>query len=514
MAVHRPGFARAVDTAFCRPVASRMNLDLQRELRDLRSFDEPIAAIERITEIYVEGRALLKDHFDRFVGGERSGPKVDACYPYLQLEVTSLPSAGARGPLSYGAVAEPGIYGTTLTEPALFRSYYEEQIGLLIENHDAPVRVGISNRQIPFTFALEELTADLDAEGVSRLAEAFHLPDLSEIDDRIANGVRRNSRGGDRPLSLFPAERVDYSLSRLRHYTGTAPDHFQRFVLFTNYQRYVDEFVEYGRDEVMSGNSFRAFVEPGNAVSTNPRLTDLASTGTPVEKLPQMPAYHLVKDRHMGVTLINIGIGPSNAKTITDHVAVLRPHCWLMIGHCGGLRRTQRLGDYVLAHAYARLDHVLDNDLSTAVPIPAIAEVQVTLSDAVARITGLEGAEMKQRLRTGTVVTTDDRDWELRYDELAAFFNQSRAIAIDMESATIATNGFRLRVPYGTLLCVSDKPLHGEIKLPGMADAFYRERVSQHLKIGLAALDEMRDDVTRQALHSRKLRSFDEPAFR
>ena len=491
-----------------------MNHDHEGELRDLRSFDDPAAAVDRIAAIYDEGRALLKEHFDRFVGGERGGAKVDACYPYLRLEVSSVPAGGARGPLSYGAVAEPGVYGTTLTEPALFRSYYEEQIRLLIENHDVPVSVGISNRQIPFTFALEELTADLDAEALARLAEAFHLPDLSEIDDRIANGTRRDVPGGARPLSLFPAERVDFSLSRLRHYTGTAPDHFQRFVLFTNYQRYVDEFVEYGREAIGADGSFRAFVEPGNAVHTNPRLTDHPSTGTPAEKLPQMPAYHLVKDHHMGVTLINIGIGPSNAKTVTDHVAVLRPHCWLMIGHCGGLRRTQQLGDYVLAHAYARLDHVLDNDLSPAVPIPAIAEVQVTLSDAVARITGLEGAEMKQRLRTGTVVTTDDRDWELRYDELATFFNQSRAIAIDMESATIATNGFRLRVPYGTLLCVSDKPLHGEIKLPGMANAFYRERVSQHLKIGLAALEDMRGDVTRQALHSRKLRSFDEPAFR
>ena len=111
-------------------------------------------------------------------------------------------------------------------------------------------------------------------------------------------------------------------------------------------------------------------------------------------------------------------------------------------------------------------------------------------------------------------VTTDDRDWELRYDELATFFNQTRAIAVDMESGTIAANGFRLRVPYGTLLCVSDKPLHGEIKLPGMASAFYRERVSQHLQIALEAMNAMRDDVVRRALHSRKLRSFDEPAFR
>ena len=97
-------------------------------------------------------------------------------------------------------------------------------------------------------------------------------------------------------------------------------------------------------------------------------------------------------------------------KTITDHVAVLRPHCWVMVGDCGGLQHTQRLGDYVLAHAYARLDHVLDNDSPLEVPIPAIAEVQVALTNTVGNLTGLTGTEMKQRLRTGTVVSTDDRD--------------------------------------------------------------------------------------------------------
>ncbi|MCC6218103.1 MAG: AMP nucleosidase, partial [Aquabacterium sp.] len=79
-------------------------------------------------------------------------------------------------------------------------------------------------------------------------------------------------------------------------------------------------------------------------------------------------------------------------------------------------------------------------------------------------------------------------------------------------SATIAANGFRFRVPYGTLLCVSDKPLHGELKLPGMANQFYRERVDQHLRIGLRALERLRANRAEQ-LHSRKLRSFAEVAF-
>jgi AMP nucleosidase len=127
-------------------------------------------------------------------------------------------------------------------------------------------------------------------------------------------------------------------------------------------------------------------------------------------------------------------------------------------------------------------------------------------------ITGESGESLKQRLRTGTVVTNDDRNWELRWTQERKRINLSRAIAVDMESGTVAAQGYRLRVPYGTLLCVSDKPLHGEIKLPGSANVFYDRAVGEHLLIGLAAIDGLRDQLSQ--LHSRKLRSFDEPPFR
>ena len=227
----------------------------------------------------------------------------------------------------------------------------------------------------------------------------------------------------------------------------------------------------------------------------------------------QMPSYHLIAPNGRGITLVNIGVGPSNAKTATDHLAVLRSECWLMIGHCGGLRHSQRLGDYVLAHAYLRYDHVLDDVLPREIPIPPIAEIQIALADAVARVSGDEGKALKRRLRTGTVVTYDDRNWELRYHQVAKRINQSRSIAVDMESATIAANGFRLRVPYGTLLCVSDKPLHGELKLPGAANLFYQRSVSEHLRAGIETVEILKREGS-AALHSRKLRSFDEPPFR
>ncbi len=145
-------------------------------------------------------------------------------------------------------------------------------------------------------------------------------------------------------------------------------------------------------------------------------------------------------------------------------------------------------------------------------PVPALAEVQVALQEAAAEVTGEKGDHLKNRLRTGTVVTQDDRNWELRWTKERRRINLSRAIAVDMESGTIAAQGYRLRVPYGTLLCVSDKPLHGEIKLPGAANAFYERAVSEHLRIGLAALEKLKKAGS--TIHSRKLRSFDEPPFR
>ena len=113
---------------------------------------------------------------------------------------------------------------------------------------------------------------------------------------------------------------------------------------------------------------------------------------------------------------------------------------------------------------------------------------------------------------TGTVASVDNRNWEISGPEVIRRLSQSRAVALDMESAAIAANGYRFRVPYGTLLCVSDKPLHGEIKLAGMASAFYRQRVGQHLEIGLKALERLEHQAS-ERLHSRKLRSFAEVAF-
>jgi AMP nucleosidase len=482
---------------------------------------DPDSALAQVRAIYSEQIAHLRDAMQRFVAGESLPGHVRACYPYVRIHTDTVIRQAALENLglSYGFVAGAGRYETTLTRPDLYASYYLEQFRLLLQNHGVELEVGTSNQPIPVHFSFAEndhIEGTLPPERRMLLRDLFDLPDLEAMDDGIANGTWEHRPGEAQPLALFTAARVDYSLHRLRHYTGTMPDWFQNFVLFTNYQFYIDEFVRLGHEEMANPQSeYVAFIEPGNVVARR--------AGVPAEpgddfgavppRLPQMPAYHLVRANHTGITMVNIGVGPANAKTITDHIAVLRPHAWLMLGHCAGLRNSQQLGDYVLAHAYVREDHVLDEELPLWVPIPALAEIQLALERAVADVTRCEGADLKRIMRTGTVASTDNRNWELLPGNMPQRrFSQSRAVALDMESATIAANGFRFRVPYGTLLCVSDKPLHGEIKLPGMANQFYRERVDQHLRIGMRAIEILRTEGS-QRLHSRKLRSFDEVAF-
>ena len=480
-------------------------------------FPEVRAAIEQLCAAYDTSVANLRAAIRRYVEtGERPTDEARAqgCFAYPELRIEY--EAGAVAPplsRAYARLNHPGFYASSIARPELFRAYLTEQLDHLVGDYRARVSVGLSASEIPYPYVLDGSGLDLGEISPAELARHFPSTELVHIGDEVLDGLLQGQIGGARPLSLFDAPRTEFSLARLQHYTGTPPADFQHFVLFTNYVRYVDEFTELAKVALQQPDSPYTRVSvpggsfgPGDAAQLDAEL----SAGT--WRKFQMPAYHLVGENGRGITLVNIGVGPSNAKTICDHIAVLRPHAWLMIGHCGGLRESQRIGDYVLAHAYLRDDHLLDDVLPPEIPLPAIAEVQQALFEAAMNVTGEDEDAVKKRLRTGTVVTTDDRNWELRYTRSALRFNQSRAVAIDMESATVAAQGYRFRVPYGTLLCVSDKPLHGEIKLPGQANHFYEQAIAAHLQIGIRACELLRAEGPR--LHSRKLRAFNEPPFR
>lgn len=463
-------------------------------------FTDAEKAIAYAKEIYETNINSICQEFENFANGEEIADRVHGYYPYVKIQLQSAQvHSKNKGHLSYGIISTPGTYETTLTSFDVLEHYYTTQIALILKNHKTPIEVGVSEEKIPLHFALAE---DFEANGMglkkqSKIPEIFDVPDLSVMDDDIANGIYLEEDNAILPLALFQATRTDLSLKRLLHYTGTHAKDFQGFVLFTNYPFYVDEFVKYAKDAVQNNDEYTDFIEPD-----------------PKQKNVQMPAYHLKTEHNKGITLINIGVGPSNAKTITDHIAVLRSHAWIMLGHCAGLRNSQKLGDYVLAHAYLRQDGLLDKAVPLSVPIPALAEIQTALQDSIMEVTSRNKNNIKDLMRTGTVITTADRDWELDKGVLSMqTLSLSRAIALDMESATIATNGYRFRIPYGTLLSVSDKPLHGELKLPGMANDFYKKQISQHLTIGVKTMELLHQRGVKK-LHSRKLRSFREVGFR
>ena len=431
------------------------------------------------------------------------------CYPEVRVHYAGEQTAN-NYTRAFGRLAHPGSFATTVTRPALFADYLTEQLGLLSEDYTIEIEIGRSAQEIPFPYVIDA-NSGLGTVSPQEIARHFPTTELALIGDELADGMDISSDDGSHPLALFDALRTDFSLARLAHYTGTRIEDFQRFILFTNYHRYVDEFVDWAGMH-LGDEDFVALTGAGGLELTTKTKDARSKLSDTAWRRHQMPAYHMIRPDNSGITLVNIGVGPSNAKTICDHLAVLRPEAWLMIGHCGGLRDTQRIGDYVLAHAYLRDDNVLDTVLPPEIPIPAIAEVQIALAQAAEMVSGDVGANLKKRMRTGTVATTDDRNWELRYTHSSQRLSLSRAIGIDMESATIAAQGYRFRVPYGTLLCVSDKPLHGEIKLPGQANRFYEEAIASHLLIGITACSLLRAEGAR--LHSRKLRAFHEPPFR
>ncbi|MEY3295958.1 MAG: hypothetical protein RLZZ451_2006, partial [Pseudomonadota bacterium] len=193
--------------------------------------DDADAALAQVQRIYRDGVEHLRGALQRFVSGTDDGQAVRAFYPFVRVRTHTVARADSR--LSYGFVAGPGTFETTITRPDLFASYLHEQFRLLLQNHGVALEVGTSGQPIPVHFSLadnDHLEGSLSVERRLLMRDRFDLPDLAAMDDSIANGTWHRRAGEPEPLSLFTAPRTDYSLHRLRHYTGTVPDHFQNFV--------------------------------------------------------------------------------------------------------------------------------------------------------------------------------------------------------------------------------------------------------------------------------------------
>src|SRR5882724_6470120 len=227
----------------------------------------PQAAVDHLEAIYAGSCAALGRALDRYLATRKPPTPKDRAafrYPLLRVVCRHVGEA-ARTRRAYAKFQRPGVYATTVTHPRHFRRYLLEQLGPLVAEYAAEIAVEVSSQEIPYPYVLERVD-DIGRTGVtaSELAGHFPTPLLSLVGDEVADGQWEVPEGEPRPLSLFDAVRVDYSLRRLVHYTGSDWRNVQQWILLTNYHRYVDQFVRWGLDRLGRDGAFNRLVLPGN----------------------------------------------------------------------------------------------------------------------------------------------------------------------------------------------------------------------------------------------------------
>lgn len=235
----------------------------------------------------------------------------------------------------------------------------------------------------------------------------------------------------------------------LPRYTGVPVEKFSKHILLTNFQNYVELFAE--------------------------------KYGVPVDG----------EDRNMpsatanGVTIINFGMGSPNAATIMDLLSAVRPRAVLFLGKCGGLKAKNKVGDFILPIAAIRHDGTSNDYLPPEIPALPAFNLQRAVSTSM--------RDFERDYYTGVVFTTNKRVWE-HDDRFKEYLRSTRAMAIDMETATIFVAGFANSIPTGALLLVSDQPMISTGVKTDESDRMVTANfVNDHLAIGVEAMRIIRD---------------------
>jgi AMP nucleosidase len=237
----------------------------------------------------------------------------------------------------------------------------------------------------------------------------------------------------------------------LPRYTGKQLETFGRYFLLTNYLYYVELFAKWNNVEVEGRD----------------------------KNMPSATAD--------GITIINFGMGSPNAATVMDLLSAVGPSAVLFLGKCGGLKKKNKLGDLILPIAAIRSDGTSNDYLPLEVPALPAFKLQSAISAAITR--------HNKEYFTGTVYTTNRRVWEYD-DRFKKYLVKTRAMAIDMETATIFTVGFANEIPTGALLLVSDQPMISTgIKTEASDKKVTSKFVDLHLTIGIDALREIKENA-------------------
>lgn len=236
----------------------------------------------------------------------------------------------------------------------------------------------------------------------------------------------------------------------LPRYTGCPLDQFGEYILLTNFSHYLELFAEWNNVEII-----------------DPNANMQCATAD-------------------GITMIDFGMGSANAATIMDLLSAINPKAALFIGKCGGLKKKNELGDFIIPIAAIRSEGTSNDFLPPEIPaLPAFA-LQMAVSSAI--------RNHKRDYYTGTVFTTNKRVWE--YDErFKKYLQKTRSMAIDMETATIFVVGFANEIPTGALLLVTDQPMISTgVKTSESDELVTKKFVEEHVKIGIEALKEIREN--------------------
>src|SRR5438270_7203710 len=283
-----------------------------------RSFNAQ-TVVDQLAAIYDESVTNLRRR-EPATTAEGTAPDASArskgAFAYPELRIESAGKVPVSAPTRACArLNQPGTYATSIARPELFRDYLVDQLEHLARDYDVKISVGRSASEIPYAYVIENSGIQVGSIGTAELSRYFPSNELVHLGDEIADGVWVSAPDQPRPLALFDGPRTDFSLARLRHYTGTPPEHVQQFVLFTNYVRYVDEFVDVAIDTLRRKDSrFTALSVPG-AVYEPGELTDAESQIAAGQwRRHQMPAYHIMAEGRSGLTLVTIGAGPSKHK--------------------------------------------------------------------------------------------------------------------------------------------------------------------------------------------------------
>ncbi|MBP7810156.1 MAG: AMP nucleosidase [Bacteroidia bacterium] len=235
----------------------------------------------------------------------------------------------------------------------------------------------------------------------------------------------------------------------LPRYTGVALEDFGQYILLVNFSNYVHDFAK------LNGVEVKGLDRPMNSATAN------------------------------NITIINFGMGSPGAATIMDLLSAIKPKAVLFLGKCGGLKRKNQIGDLILPIAAIRGEGTSDDYFPKEVPALPSFNLQKAISYTI-RISNKD-------YWTGTVYTTNRRVWE-HDDKFKEYLRVVRAMAIDMETATIFTVGFHNEIPTGALLLVTDQPMVPEgVKTEASDKKVTEGFVNNHLQIGIDSLKELQN---------------------